>query len=95
MKFLYENFLQFYLLALTSIIQHTLGNLLSACSNDFTVEKSQIGRFLVAVKGKKGTQEDKKFWYIEHWNGKEFIDFSVGIDDIKLENNEIFQLELK
>ncbi|WP_342253592.1 hypothetical protein [Spiroplasma endosymbiont of Zeiraphera isertana] len=50
---------------------------------------------MVAVKGKKGTQEDKKFWYIEHWNGKEFIDFSVGIDDIKLENHEIFQLELK
>ncbi|WP_342261591.1 hypothetical protein [Spiroplasma endosymbiont of Notiophilus biguttatus] len=74
---------------------NTLGNLLSACSNDFTVEKSQFGRFLVAVKGKKGTQKDKKFWYIEHWNGKEFIDFSVGIDDIKLENNEIFQFELK
>ena len=71
---------------------NTLGNLLSACPKNFTVEKSQFGRFLVAVNGIK---EDNKFWHIEHWNGKEFIAFSVGIDDTKLENNEIFQFELK
>lgn len=29
---------------------NTFGNLLSACPNDFTIEKSQFGRFLVAVK---------------------------------------------
>lgn len=68
-----------------------LGNLLSACVNDFTIEKTQFGRFLVAVKGK---QAINKFWQITYWDGKNFIPTTVGIDDIKLKNNDLFQFDL-
>lgn len=70
---------------------NTLGNLLNACSNDFTIEKSQFGRFLVAVKGE---QAPNKFWQIEYWDGKNFTPTAVGMDDIKLKNNDWFQFDL-
>lgn len=70
---------------------NTLGNLLSACANDFTIENSQFGRFLVAIKGE---QAPNKFWQVEYWNGEKFIASTLGIDDTKLKNNDWFQFEL-
>lgn len=68
---------------------NTLGNLLSACVNDFTIEKTQFERFLVAVNGK---QTVNKFWQITYWDGKNFTPTAVGIDDIKLKKMIFFNM---
>lgn len=72
----------------------SLGDLLSAFpSNVFKIKVTELGRMLIAVNNVAAT--NNKFWQIEYWNGKEFINFSIRIDDIKLKNNEILQFNLK
>lgn len=72
---------------------NSLGNLLTSCPNNiFKIEKTQYGRLLVGINGLVATAN--QFWQIEYWTGEKFVPSAVGIDDIKLKNNEIFQFDL-